>query len=262
MLASAIRYDLSGVLDGRPVHVCGIGGVFTDPAHRGQGHARALVERLLDDAAREGAEIALLFSRTSMKESTRHDFDVIPTTEVTIHVPEAPRRGAPMTMIRSGEERDLAAVVAMGRDRASPFRFHLDRDTDFVRYAMTRKRLLAGLAPPGARQLHFFIAEEGITAAAYVVVSVIGRTWTLEECGDRDPCGARVGAILQALLAREPAEHRPAIRAWLPPHFAPPQVTTTPGPSPEVMMVRVFGSTAAQALLSADDVLYWLGDMF
>jgi hypothetical protein len=28
----------------------------------------------------------------------------------------------------------------------------------------------------------------------------------IEECGDRDPSGARVGAILQALIAREPAK--------------------------------------------------------
>jgi GNAT superfamily N-acetyltransferase len=262
LLASAIRYDLSGVLDGRPVQVCGIGAVFTNPSHRGQGHARALVDRLLDDAAREGAEMALLFPRVSAACSARHGFEVIPTTDVTITVAEAPRRGAPMTMIRSGEERDLAAVVAMGRDRASPVRFHLDRDADFVQYAITRKRLLAGLGLPGARQLHFFIAEEGITAAAYVVVSVIERTWTLEECGDRDPCGARVGAILQALVAREPAEHRPVIRAWLPPGFAPPQVTTTAGPSGEVLMVRVIGSTSARPPLSGGDVVYWRGDLF
>ncbi len=46
------------------------------------------------------------------------------------------------------------------------------------------------------------IAEEGITAAAYVVVSIVGGTWTIEECGDRDPSGARVGATLQALINR------------------------------------------------------------
>ena len=77
-----------------------------------------------------------------------------------------------------------------GAGQASSFRFHLDRDVDFVQYAITKKRLLAGSAGQ-ARQLHFFIAEEGITAAAYVVVSIIGRMWTLEECGDRDPSGAR-----------------------------------------------------------------------
>src|SRR5206468_10676186 len=37
----------------------------------------------------------------------------------------------------------------------------------------------------------------------------------LEECGDRDPSGARMGAILQVLIARNPAERRPAITAWL-----------------------------------------------
>ena len=120
----------------------------------------------------------------------------------------AVRHGAPMTLIRGGEERDLAAIVAMGQVRASPFRFHLDRDVDFVRHAIMKRRLLAGFGIAGARQLHFFIAEEGITAAAYVVISVVGDMWTIEECGDRDPSGARVGAILQALIAREPVERR------------------------------------------------------
>ena len=76
--------------------------------------------------------------------------------------PEPSRRSAPMTLIRGGEERDLAAIVAMGQVRANSFRFHLDRDVDFVQYAVTKIRLLAGLSQAGARQLHFFIVEEGI----------------------------------------------------------------------------------------------------
>ena len=123
--------------------------------------------------------------------------------------------------------------------------------------------MLAGLAGAGARQLHFFIAEEGITAAAYVVVSIVGGTWTIEECGDRDPSGARVGAILQALIAREPVERRPTIRAWLPHGFVPPQVTIVSAkPSTEVLIVRSLGSTIIQPRLSSDDVLYWRADVF
>ena len=151
----------------------------------------------------------------------------------------------------------------MGQVRAGAFRFHLDRDIDFVQHAITKRRLLAGLGSAGARQLHFFIAEEGITAAAYVVVSVVGSTWTIEECGDRDPSGARVGAILQALIAREPVERRPSIRACLPPGFVPPQVTIVAAkPSTEVMMVRSLGSRVGQPRLSGDDVLFWRGDIF
>jgi hypothetical protein len=44
----------------------------------------------------------------------------------------------------------LAAIVAMGRIRADPFRFHLDRDVDLVQYAITTKRMLAGLGTAGA----------------------------------------------------------------------------------------------------------------
>jgi hypothetical protein len=260
VLASATQYDLAAVLDKRPVRVCGIGEVFTQSARAG--HAQELVERLLDEAAREGAVMALLFSELRHQQQPT-GFDVVAMTEAQLGVAESSRRGAPMTLIRGGEERDLAAIVAMGQVRAAPFRFHLDRTADFVQHAITKKRLLAGLGVAGARQLHFFIAEEGITAAAYVVISIVGRTWTIEECGDRDPSGARVGAILQALIAREPVEHRPTIRAWLPAGFVPPQVTIVSAqPSTEVPIVRSLGSTAASPRLSGDEVLYWRGDIF
>ncbi len=261
VLASAMQYDLAVVLDQRPVRVCGIADIFPLPTLPTGGPARELVDRLLEQAARDGAAMGLLFS--DMRDDQRiAGFDLVPMTDVEIGVAAPSRRGAPMTLIRGGEERDLAAIVAMGRIRADPFQFHLDRDVDFVQYAITKKRLLAGLGSAGARQLHFFIAEEGITAAAYVVVSIVGDMWTLEECGDRDPSGARVGAILQALIAREPVERRPTIRAWLPRGFVPPQVTIMSAkPSTEVMMTRSLGTKELHPRLSGDDVLYWRSDI-
>ena len=261
VLASATQYDLAAVLDRQSVRVCGIGDVFSAFADRAAGHARQLVDRLLDDAARAGAAMALVFSDLS-DAHVPPGFEVVSVADSELRVNESSRRGAPMTLIRGGEERDLAAIVAMGRIRADPFRFHLDRDVDFVQHAITKKRLLAGLGQAGARELHFFIAEEGITAAAYVVISVVGNTWTIEECGDRDPTGARVGAILQALIAREPVERRPTIHGWLPHGFVPPQVTIVSAkPSTDVLMVRSLGSVVAPPL-SGDDVLYWHGDIF
>jgi hypothetical protein len=208
VLASAAQYDLAAILDQRPVRVCGMGSIFSEPAHRDGGHARGeLVDRLLGAATRDGAALVLLFSDVS-REHQPAGFEVVSLTEVDFSVTQSSRRGAPMTLIRGGDERDLAAIVGMGQIRATPFRFHLDRDVHFVQYAVTKKRLLAGLGPARARQLHFYIAEEGITAAAYVVISVVENTWTIEEWGDRDPSGARVGAMLQALIAREPAIRR------------------------------------------------------
>ena len=125
-----------------------------------------------------------------------------------------------------------------------------------------RKRLLAGVGSPGDRRLEFVIAEEGITAAAYIVMSAVGQTWEIEECGDRDETGARVGALLQALIAREPAESRPVIRGWLPPGFAPPQVTVVAASAPPRLWWRPLSSRAQGVQLSPADVLYWLDDLF
>jgi len=263
ILASAERYRLAGVLNGREVQVCGIGSLWTGPSARGVGHAQRLIDALLDTAAAEGAEVALLFLQAGADDDGRNGFQELPLTNLTLRVTESSRRGAPMTMMRAGEEHDLAAIAAMGRVRAGPFRFHLDRDVDFIRYAITTKRLLAGFGSTNSRRLEFFIAEEGITAAAYVIVSVVGDTWTLEECGDRDATGARVGALLQALIAREPAERRPLIRTWLPPHFLPPQVAIASAtPSIASIGVRMLGSGAMVPPLSADDVLLWRNDVF
>jgi len=262
ILASAERYDLSGVFDGRAVRVCGIGSVFTQPSQRHLGHARVLIDALLDEATRDGAEVAVLFSHAGIDEDALDDCQALSLPDLTLGVMESSRHGAPMMLVRGGGERDLAAIVAMGRGRAEPFRFHLDRDSDFVQYAITTQRLQAGLGSADARHLHFFIAEEGITAAAYVIVSVVGDIWTLEECGDRDISGARVGALLQALIAREPGERRPTIQAWLPPRFLPPQVTiVSTMPSAESVGVRMLGPRTMVPPLGGDDVLFWHNDI-
>jgi hypothetical protein len=261
VLASAQRYELSGVFARQALRICGIGGVCSDPVHGNTDHARVLVEHLVDDARRNAADIAIVFASPGSTLSALDGFEVIPTQDVELTVAESPRYGAPMTLVRGGEDRDLAAIVAMGEVRAARFSFHLDRSIDLVKYAVTRKRLLAGLASSGARQLLFVIAEEGITAAAYAVISSVDGSWTIEECGDRDPSGARVGAILQALIAREPVERRPAIKGWLPPGFVPPQVTiVSTRPSVEILLARPLASTVDRLGLSCDDVLYWRSD--
>src|SRR5712692_7838999 len=62
VLASAKLYAFDATLDGRGVRVAGLGAIFTQPAHRGRGAARELVERMLESAAAGGADLALLFS--------------------------------------------------------------------------------------------------------------------------------------------------------------------------------------------------------
>src|SRR6476659_9026889 len=262
VLASAKLYTLDATLDGRLLRIAGIGALFTAPAHRGRGHASALVECLLERSAGEGATVALLFSIIGADYYAGLGFEPIATPDLSLRVIEDTRRGAPMTLVRAGEDRDLPDVVAMGRARAGRYRFHLERDRDFAHFAIVRKRLLAGLGPAGDRVVQFFIAEEGAAAVAYVVITARGGGWVLAECGDRDPTGARVGAILQVLIARDPSAARPAITAWLPADFRPPQIEIVgERPSSDIMMMRGLGRSVPKFSDPADG-LYWHGDMF
>ena len=165
VLASAKEYLFDARLDGRTVPVVGLGAVFTLSAHRGKGHARELIERMLAEASVH-ADLALLFSEIGPDYYAKLGFEVVPTPEYAIRVAAPARRGAPATMIRSGEDRDLAAIAALGRERAAGFRFHLERDADLIQYGIAKKRLLAGLGPAGLRELQFFVAEEGAAAVA------------------------------------------------------------------------------------------------
>jgi hypothetical protein len=262
VLASAEQYDLVGTVDGQLVTMCGITTMLHSAAAAGEDGI--LVDELLEDASRRSVDLVLLFKDSTPLTAVPDGFAVLPMTDVELTVSESSRHGAPMTLVRGGEDRDLDAIAAMGHVRAGQFRFHLDRDASYIKHVITRKRLLAGLGPPGRRQLEFVIAEEGITAAAYIVITIVGDEWIIEECGDRDPSGARVGALLQALIAREPTESRPTIRGWLPPGFSPPQVTiaAASSPAPPLLLARPLSSRLQGLRLSDTDVLYWHSDFF
>lgn len=260
LLASAKRYRFDARLDGRVAPVCGIGAVFTPPALRGRGHASRLISRLLDEERAGGAASAMLFSEIGTPFYERLGFAPVPLDEVTVTV--ASGRGAPAMLVRAGHESDLPALAAMHDVRSAPARFSLRRDPGLMQFALARKRLLSGLNPGGVRQVEFFVAEEGATAVAYAVLTVTAGGWTLDEAGDRDPAGARLGALLQVLIAREPSRRPPLIRAWWPRTFAvPPQVALSDRrPARDVMMMRALSDVTLPT--EAGDAFYWRSDFF
>jgi hypothetical protein len=165
-------------------------------------------------------------------------------------------------LVRSGVEADLPEIAAMHTVRAAHAPVALARSPDLIQFAIAKRRLLAGLGPPGQRQTEFFVAEEGASAVAYVVITSKSDGWVIEEAGDRDPTGARLGAMLQVLLAREPAHATPAIRAWWPRAFPlPPQVSVTHRTPPgSIFMVRRL--VAGLSRIEPEDVFYWHSDYF
>ena len=263
-VAAAKRYLVPMRLDGVDGIMCGLGAVFTRPDERGRGYGSAIVERLVEHARGEGATIAGLFSEIGEQYYERLRFVTVPLDEVDVEVER--KAGAPAMLVRSGEERDLPALAAMHAARAEGVRFALRRDPPLIDYALSKKRLLAGLGrgarPRAERQTEFFVAEEGASAVAYVVLTVSAGGWTLEEAGDRDPAGARLGAILQVLLAREPSRPAPLIRTWWPRAMAvPPQIRLTNRiPARDVFMLRPIQDVRIPT--RAEDVFYWRSDYF
>ena len=260
LLAAAKRYRHDIRLDGRDGWMCGFGAVFTPPHRRGEGHASRLLEMLMERERTDGAMMAALFSEIGAPFYERLGFSVVPLDEVTIGVKR--KDGSPAMLVRGGEDRDLANVADMHDVRAGGARFSLRRSRSAVGYALSKKRLLAGVGPAGLRQVEFFVAEEGASAVAYVLLSQNSNGWTLEEAGDRDPAGARLGAMLQVLLAREPAHRTPIIRAWWPRSFpVPPQLEIHDrAESRDLFMVRPLADVRMPAV--QDDVFYWRSDYF
>jgi GNAT superfamily N-acetyltransferase len=263
-VASAKRYLWPIRLDGVDGVMCGLGAVFTRPEERGRGYAGMMIERLIEQSRGEGAMIAGLFSEIGERFYERLGFRTVPLEEVDVQVER--RHGAPAMLVRFGEERDLPALAAMHATRSAGVRFALRRDPPLIEYALTKKRLLAGLGQGAGRraqrQTEFFVAEEGASAVAYVVLTVSPAGWTLEEAGDRDPAGARLGAILQLLLAREPSRPAPLIRAWWPPGMpVPPQVRLeNQVPARDIFMLRPIAGVRIPS--RAEDVSYWRSDYF
>lgn len=261
LLASLKRYRFDVRVHGRVGTMCGIGAVFTPPDRRGRGYASRMIELLLAQEQRDGVLMASLFSEIGTAFYQRLGFAPVPIDEVSIVI-KRKRGGAPAMLVRAGDDRDLAGIAAMHDVRSSAAPFALRRDRDLVHYALSKKRLLAGLGPTGARQIEFFVAEEGASAVAYVVLHENAHGWTLEEAGDRDPAGARFGAILQTLLAREPHRPAPIIRAWWPRGLVvPPQLELRDrADAHDVFMVRALADVPMPR--TADDVFFWRSDFF
>lgn len=263
VLSSAKRYDLSLRIDGRIRRVLGIGAVFTATAHRGRGCARELIARILDTAVTEGQEFAMLFSEIAPAFYEQLDFVPVPLLESTLEVDQK-RGGAPAMLVRSGDEKDLPAIAEMSAARAADARLALDRSEDLIRFMISRKRIHSGLAPPGRRDTEFLVVEEGHQAVAYLVSTAQDGRWMIEEAGDRDPSGARLGAMLQVMLARLPGERLPEIKCWWPRALAPPQVKIAAAtPTQEVLMIRPLRDRILPLPpLAAAEVVYWHSDYF
>ena len=94
-----------------------------------------------------------------------------------------------------------------------------------------------------------------------MILSVIGTAGSSRNAAIATRRARASGRCSEALIAREPAERRPTIDAWLPAGFLPPQVAVVSAtPSARSIRVRMLGSNARVPPLSSRDILFWRND--
>ena len=265
ILASAKWHDLACQLNGQPIRVLGVGAVFTPETQRGRGRATELITRMMEKAEADGYQAALLFSEIGAPIYERMGFTAIARETVTLEI-LFPRQGPPATLVRVGEDLDLKYLAEFHKVPS----FGLARTPDLIKFNVVKRRVRAASSPIGSRTVEFFVSEEGHRPVAYVLLSRgpsgnLGDgpdvMW-LEACGDRDPSGARVGAMLQVLRARTLSESWPPLLSWLPDGWLPQQLEiVSRAPADDICMIRPLGKNILPPL-RAKDIEWWHADCF
>ena len=162
----------------------------------------------------------------------------------------------------AGEERDLPALAAMhdtGRRRA--FRSAAGSRRSF-HYALAKKRLLAGLGPPGLRQVEFYVAEEGRVGGR--LRGPVRQRERLDAGRGRRPRPGRRAARRHAAGAgRARAVARPPlIRAWWPRDVSRAAAARADRSHRRPRHLHDASAGGCAVPAAAEDVFYWRSDYF
>ena len=144
------------------------------PSKRGRGHAAALIDAMVTDAAARGCAMALLFSEIGARYYEALGFQVVPREMVTVEV--MPFTGSPAMLVRSGEAADLDAIAEISARYADGATFALERTPELIAFGLARKRLLAGLGRLRAARGRVFRRRGGRIGRPPMSSSRAGRT--------------------------------------------------------------------------------------
>jgi predicted N-acetyltransferase YhbS len=207
---------------GRSSRVSLFGAVFTPAAHRGQGHAAAMMRSAIEEARERGDAAALLYSDIGTRYYAGFGFRALPAHEHWGRLP--PAAGPPPAegfVLRSLRETDLEAVSAAYDASSAARPFAIVRDAEH--WAFLRLRADGFFA----RLRDFELVQQcriATRAGAIVgyLITVEGRgEWNVREVGALDG-EVRTIEILLRLGAREARQrgmHR--VYGWLPPEVVP-----------------------------------------
>jgi ribosomal protein S18 acetylase RimI-like enzyme len=270
VIIAAAHYCLRQIRDaaGIPQLVGGIAGVATDPAYRGQGHARQLMEQLIAAMQAAGCRWALLFTSANdfyaqlgWRPFTTHyrEGRLAPNTDAQ-QTPYAIRPFAPQ------HERDGWAILARiyrGYNQQRPLTMLRDgtywRTFARVRFTLPQAQVFVAVERATERICGYILAYVDAEAVAVIEAGVLD--------GHDQALDALLMAVRRAALSRGVVAGRvylpvePAVDAAVTDHFERVMVGTY-----DVLMGRPlaedYGLDAIEAAFSAPGAIAWPVDDF
>ena len=187
-------------LDGQVSRAAVLGAVFTPREQRGNGHARDLIEHVLEQCREQGARLSLLFSDIGTEYYSRMGYVALPATEQWGTLRRDRRPQPEGWKIRPATDEDQTSLRAAYRASGSHRVLAVERDEDHWEFLKVRSRSFFDRLGQAGVQQRVDVAVRDAEVVGYLT-SVSGRgEWNVREVAavDGDP---RIQAQIVRLCA-------------------------------------------------------------
>lgn len=266
ILSSLKLYRLQAQCDSRMVSLEGIGAVYTPRAHRGRGHARAMLAAVLERLRAEAVEGALLFSDIGHEYYRQLGFHPLPSHEFSLKLAELPERGSPGLQVEQAQGGEWSDIERLYEEAIASAPFALRRPSSYWDHLRLKERERARRLPGRSKAFRPWIVWREGKSVGYALVlldspKVILLEWIL---GDRS---AETAQTLLAAIRREgEALGGESLVGWWPPHpwseFLPNSCHPPRPRTQEVAMLAPLSPGLDPRALAAWGDLFWKTDHF
>lgn len=180
VLSGLVVFHLRARLAGEPRRVAGIAMVATEPAARGRGLARKLLDSVHEDLRREDAQLGLLFSDIDPAYYGRMGYETWPMERHQI--PRPPTEGAEYRF-REVEDEDLGLLVDLHGQFTASWEFAVERDRLYWTHLLARERGRQRLAVAPVPTRTRWLAFQGDHAVAHAAFIGFPDRLVLEDAG-------------------------------------------------------------------------------
>jgi ribosomal protein S18 acetylase RimI-like enzyme len=195
---------------------CGIGAVFTPVAHRGKGHARAMLLRVLAEAGARGDEIALLFSDIAPRLYESLGFRALEAEEAVGSLRRSGERRGSALRMRPLRDADLPEVRAAQAAAAGRRTFAVERDAEHWRFLLARSEAYFRRFDGSDTARRFRVAERDGSFVGYLAAVETDDVWDLREVGAAGDDPETLAAVARAGAQEARDAGMRTVRGWFP----------------------------------------------